>query len=356
MGLALVGRLLKGCLDRGIEPRTGHRAMELIMANGAVAGVRVETAEGGTCVRAADVILATGGFEWNKDMVRAFTRGPLTHPVSIKTNTGDGLRMAMRVGAMLGNMREAWWMPAALIPGVQQYGEQKVALILRERALPGTIMVNRRGKRFVNEATNYNAIAGAFHHLDPVQFDYGNLPCWIIFDRRMPREYGFLDMPAGGTMPQWVTSAPTLADLAGKIGIPADGLAATITRWNGHVAAGSDPDFGRGDSAYDGFNGDITCYPGVASTLGAIGEAPFYALALESSTLGTKGGPRTDRHGAVLDVDGQPIPGLYAAGNVMAGPTGMAYGGAGGTLGPAIVFGYAAGRHAAGRTPLATRP
>ena len=349
-GRGMIGGLLKACLERGIEPVTGARGTELITEAGCVVGVRLLTADGPRDVLARKgVVLATGGFEWNPELAISFLRGPMQHPATIPTNTGDGLKMAMRVGAKLGNMREAWWMPAAVIPGVQQYGEQKVALILRERALPGTIMVNRRGARFVNEATNYNAIAGAFHHLDPVQFDYGNLPCWIIFDRRMIAEYGFLDTPAGGTMPAWVPTAPTPAALADKLGIPAAALEATLARWNSNVAAGSDPDFGRGNSAYDGFNGDITRYPGKQSTLGAIGAAPFYALQLESSTLGTKGGPRTDRHGAVLNVDGEIIAGLYAAGNVMAGPTGMVYGGAGGTLGPAIVFGLAAGQHAAKR-------
>jgi len=144
-----------------------------------------------------------------------------------------------------------------------------------------------------------------------------------------------------------VPSAPTLPALAAKIGVDPAGLSATVTRWNDHAAAGHDPDFGRGNSAYDGFNGDITRYPAKSSTIGPIHEAPYYALQLESSTLGTKGGPRTNRDGAVLDVDGGVIAGLYAAGNVMAGPTGMVYGGAGGTLGPAIVFGFNAGRHAA---------
>lgn len=347
-GRGMIGGMLKACLARGIVPVTGARATDLLTQGRRVTGVRIATADGAYDVAARrGVILATGGFEWNADLATSFLRGPMRHPASIPTNTGDGLKMAMRVGAQLGNMREAWWMPAAVLPGVQQYGQQKVALILRERALPSTIMVNRQGRRFVNEATNYNAIAGAFHHLDPVRFDYGNLPCWIVFDSRMAREYGFLDVPPGGDMPAWVPNAPTLTALAGQLGMPAGALEATVERWNTQVAAGSDPDFGRGDSAYDGFNGDITRYPGKDSTLGRIGAAPFYALPLESSTLGTKGGPRTNRHGAVLDVDGAVIAGLYAAGNVMAGPTGMVYGGAGGTLGPAIVFGYAAGQHAA---------
>jgi 3-oxosteroid 1-dehydrogenase len=346
----MIGGLLKACLDRGIVPVTGARGTELLTEQGCVTGVRIATQDGVHDVAAhKGVVLATGGFEWDPELAISFLRGPMRHPASIPSNTGDGLKMAMRVGAKLGNMREAWWMPAAVLPGVRQYGEQKVALILRERSLPGTIMVNRAGKRFVNEATNYNAMGGAFHHLDPASFDYANLPCWIVFDQRMITEYGFLDVPAGGQMPAWVTSAPTLTALADKLALPAQALEATVARWNANVAAGSDPDFGRGDSAYDGFNGDITRYPGKASTLGAIGAAPFYALPLESSTLGTKGGPRTNRHGAVLNVDGEVIAGLYAAGNVMAGPTGMVYGGAGGTLGPAIVFGHAAGRHAAAR-------
>ena len=349
-GRGMIGGLLKACLDRGFEPVTGARATELITEAGRVVGVRMVTKDGPQDVLARKgVILATGGFEWDPELAISFLRGPMQHPASIPTNTGDGLKMAMRVGAKLGNMREAWWMPAAIIPGAKQYGEQKVALILRERALPGTIMVNRRGQRFVNEATNYNAIAGAFHHLDPSRFEYGNLPCWIVFDSRMAREYGFLDTPAGGAMPAWVPSAPTLAALGEKLGVPGAALEATVARWNTHVAGGNDPDFGRGNSAYDGFNGDLTQYPGKASTLGSIGVGPFYALQLESSTLGTKGGPRTNRDGAVLNVDGAVIAGLYAAGNVMAGPTGMVYGGAGGTLGPAIVFGYAAGLHAASR-------
>ena len=350
-GRGMIGGLLKACLDRGFEPVTGTRATELITEGKRIIGVRMVGKGSAYDVLARKgVILATGGFEWDLELTTSFLRGPMRHPASIPTNTGDGLKMAMRVGAKLGNMREAWWMPAAVIPGVKQYGHQKVALILRERALPGTIIVNRYGQRFVNEATNYNAMGGAFHQLDPVRFEYSNLPCWIIFDSRMAREYGFLDTPIGGTMPAWVPSAPTLAGLAEKLGIPSPSLAATVARWNSNVTAGSDPDFKRGDSAYDGFNGDITRYPGKESTLGPIGAAPFYALQLESSTLGTKGGPRTDRHGAVLNVDGEVIQGLYAAGNVMAGPTGMVYGGAGGTLGPAIVFGFAAGQHAAGRS------
>ena len=295
------------------------------------------------------VILATGGFEWDKAFARDFLRGPISHPASVPTNTGDGLRMAMRAGAALGNMREAWWVPVCTVPGENQFGTQPVYLVQRERTVPHSIMVNREGKRFTNEAANYNAMGGAFHELDPTTFDYRNLPCWVVFDANMVERFGGFQSPPGAPMPEWITRADTLAGLAEMIDVPAAALEASVERWNGHAAQGSDPDFRRGVSAFDGFVGNREGYPGAASTLGPLDRAPFYAVQLHSSTLGTKGGPRTSAKAEVLDVDGKVIPGLFAAGNVMAGPTGMVYGGAGGTLGPALVFGYLAGRTAAHR-------
>lgn len=151
----------------------------------------------------------------------------------------------------------------------------------------------------------------------------------------------------GGPAPEWIHRRDTLDQLADAIGVPAAALGHTVQRWNELVIHGHDDDFGRGDSAYDGWCGDQSRYPGVAATLGPLDRGPYYAVELVGSTLGTKGGPLTTVDGQVLDVDGAVIPGLYAAGNAMAAPTGMVYGGAGGTLGPALVFGYRAGRAAA---------
>jgi succinate dehydrogenase/fumarate reductase flavoprotein subunit len=134
--------------------------------------------------------------------------------------------------------------------------------------------------------------------------------------------------------------------LAASIGVDPDTLAATIARFNEYAARGEDPDFARGESAYDTFNGDRSL-PGVQATLAPLAQGPFYAIALESGALGTNGGPATDTRGRVVARDGGVITGLYAAGNVMAAPTGMVYGGAGGTLGPAVTFGWIAGRDAA---------
>ncbi len=354
MGLALVGRLLKGCLDRGIEPQIECRATELIMDDGEVAGVRFEGPKGPFDVHAPNVILATGGFEWNADMVRAFTRGPLTHPVSIQTNTGDGLKMAMRVGAMLGNMREAWWMPVIEVPtDVISMGRQ---LLTYERTMPGGLMVNRHGKRFTNEASNYNAFGAAFHEQDVSRFEYANLPCWLIFNQDFYARYPFVGgltdgFAAAATPPQWIPRGETLRALAERVGIDADGLEASVARFNAHSSGEhpTDPDFRRGESANDLWWGDPAFRGDRRATLGPLGDGPYYAVEVKSGALGTKGGPQTDRDAAVLDVDGQVIPGLYAAGNVMASPMGMTYGGAGGTLGPGMVFGYRAGRHAAAR-------
>jgi len=350
MGLALGGRLLKACLDRGVEPQTGHRAVELLMEDGEVAGVVFETAEGRKEVRAANVVIATGGFEHNPDLKRAFLRGPCTHTVAVETNTGDGLKMAMRVGAMLGNMREAWWMPMIEIPtDIVVTGQQ---LLTYERTLPGAIMVNREGKRFTNEAANYNAFGAAFHEQDTTMGVYRNLPCWLVFDQAWLDKYGFAGGLGGETKARtdWITTADTLPGLAAKLGIPGDALAATVTRFNAGARELHDADFNRGWSAQDQWWGDPALRDGTPrASLGALETAPYYAIEVFSGALGTKGGPLTDTSSRVLDVDGDVIPGLYAAGNAMASPLGMTYGGAGGTLGPAMTFGYIAGRDVARR-------
>lgn len=347
LGRAMVGALLKGCLDHDVVPQLEHRATELVMEDGAVCGVRFETPDGPREVRTDAVVIATGGFESDEALVRDFLRGPVRYPAGVSTNTGDGLRMAMKVGAQLGNMREAWWVPVAALPKESPEDRQPVLLVLRERTLPRSIAVNRFGKRFTNEAANYNALGGAFHQFDPTSFSYLNQPSWLVFDQGFVERYGGFGAGPGGPAPEWALRANSLSELAEQIDVPADELERTVASFNKLAVSGHDDDFLRGDSAYDGWCGDRSHYPGTAATLGPLDEGPFYAVELISSTLGTKGGPRTDVDGAVLDVDGELIPGMFAAGNAMAGATGMVYGGAGGTLGPALVFGYRAGHRAA---------
>jgi len=343
-GQALVGRLLKACLDRGVEIRTGCRAKGFDVADGRVAGVCFDTADGPLEVRATGgVILATGGFEWNPDLVRSFIRGPLERPASIESNTGDGLTMSMRIGAALGNMQEAWWVP--VIDVTNDEGREIPWMVNRERVQPRSIMVNRSGRRFANEAANYNAFGAAFHRIDAGSFTYENMPAWLLFDHPYLVRSGLAHYRGEGPVPDWLSTADSLADLADELGIDGAQLEESVARWNAQVADLDDPDYGRGRSINDPRWGDGTRTP--AATLGPIDTAPYYAVQVRPGALGTKGGPRTNGDAQVLDLDGNVIDGLYAAGNVMASAMGMTYGGAGGTLGPGMVFGFAAGRHAA---------
>ncbi|OBI93414.1 FAD-binding protein [Mycobacterium alsense] len=346
-GTALIAGLLKGLLDAGVTPQVNARAEELVAEAGDIVGVRVAVGGRSLSVRARrGVILGTGGFEWDPVLVQAFLRGPMHGSVSPPYNTGDGLRMAMAHGADLANMGEAWWVPIVRIPGDTIEGKQRSRSVRLERTRPRSIIVNAAGRRFVNEACDYNSMAGAFHYLDP-RGGYVNDRGWIVFDSVHLQRYGFLGVAPGQPAPDWFCESADLAELAAKTGIDADGLTRTIADWNRHVAAGADPDFGRGSSAYDGYWGDDNATTLAGKTLGPIDTAPYYAVPVSIGAMGTKGGPRTDPDGRVLHVSGEPIPGLFAAGNAMAGATGRAYGGAGGTIGPAMVFGYRAGHAAA---------
>ena len=349
-GQALIGRLLRACLDRGVEPKTSHRAKELIREKDKVVGVLFETKEGVIEIRARKgVILASGGFEWDTELCRSFLKGPMTHPVSVESNTGDGLKMSMKAGAMLSNMREAWWIPVAAVPFEENRMGQ--VLINGQRTLPHSIMVNRQGNRFTNEAANYNAFGAAFHVEDVSKFEYANLPCWLIFDQVYVEKFGFRVSAGvdGKGVPDWVVRGNTPEDLARKLGIDVANFLSTLNRWVALCSEGRDSDYGRGDSAFDCWWGDPDKKGQKEATLGALQVAPYYAVEIHSGTLGTKGGPKVDAQGRVIGVDGDPISGLYAAGNVMGSPFGMTYGGAGGTLGPAMVYGYLAASHAVAR-------
>ncbi len=342
-GTALIAGLLKGLLEAGVTPQTNARAVELFADALGITGVRIAQDGKDFNVRARrGVVLGTGGFEWDAKLVEAYLRGPMRGAVSPPNNTGDGLRMAMAHGADLANMGEAWWVPIVQLPGDTFQGQPRSRSVRLERTRPRSIIVNRAGKRFLNEAGEYNSMAGPFQYLDP-RHGYANDPAWIVFDSQHLKRYGFLGVDPDAPAPDWFSPSKDLAELGEKTGIDPDGLARTLDAWNDNVAHETDPDFGRGSSAYDGYWGDDKASTTAGKTLGPIDTPPYYAVPVSIGAMGTKGGPRTDRDGRVLHVSGSAIPGLYAAGNAMAGATGKAYGGAGGTLGPAMVFGYRAG-------------
>jgi succinate dehydrogenase/fumarate reductase flavoprotein subunit len=348
-GGALVGGLLKGLLDRGIEPLLSTSAKELLVEEGRVVGLRAER-DGKEFVISAKrgVILASGGFEWSRDLVARFLGGVVTHPNSPPGNEGDGLKMAMALGADLGNMNEAWWCPSVDVPGEEYDGKQLHRGDFAIRSLPHSIIVNRKGIRFVNEAHNYNDMMKPFLSFDPVAYERPNLPAWLVIDQQFVEKYALLTVVPGMPIPEWIVRADSLADLGQKIGVDANGLAQTVARFNQQARRGVDDDFGRGSSLYDHFYGDPDHKPN--PNLGTIEKGPFYALQVHLGAIGTKGGARVDTHAQVLHVRGVPIVGLYAAGNVMAGITGPGYPGAGATIGTAMTFGYIAGRSAARAT------
>lgn len=347
-GQALVGRLLKACLNRDIAPMLATDCQQLNIENGHVTGATV-THEGTekTVNASKGVIIATGGFEWNEELKQTFLRGPLDAPASPPGNQGDGLKMAMAAGASLGNMTSAWWVPTLSMPGANWAdGSQRSMPVLIERTLPHTIMVNAAGKRFCNEANNYSALAGAFHFFDPATYSYPNLPAYLILDQQYLSKYPLATVMPGMPLPDWITSADDLESLADKIGVDGGQLATTVAHFNQQAAKAQDDEFGRGTSDYDRFYGDRS-RPGASATLGALTEAPFHAVEINMGALGTNGGAKTNGSAQVIGHDGKPIPGLFAAGNVISCPTGGVYAGAGGTLGPALTFGYIAGRSAA---------
>jgi 3-oxosteroid 1-dehydrogenase len=346
-GQALIGSLLKGVLDRDIPLHRESRSKELITDGNRVVGVLTEEEGKHIRIRARKgVIIATGGFEWNDKLVHSFLRGPMTGPVSVPECEGDGLLMAMEVGASLGNMGKSWWLQSSQEMAAHGKGKANYLIGNSERTRPRSILVNRQAKRFVNEAANYNAIGPVLHNFDANTHDYTNLPFWIVVDQTYVDKYRFFNATTKGVVPDWAMRADTIEELGEKIGIDGTVLAETVERFNKDVANGRDSEFGRGDQTYDQFWGDKD-FDGVYRTLGPIADGPFYAVEMKSGVLGTCGGPRANANAQVIDWQDQPIEGLYICSNAMSSSTAGVYGGAGGTLGPGMTFGFIAGRHAA---------
>ena len=351
-GQALIGALLKGVLDRGVPIYLETRGFRLCRDGARVSGVLAEQQKGEIRVRARKgVVVATGGFEWNERLVKAFVRGPITGPVSVPECDGDGLTMAMEVGARLANMSHAWWMMSTL-QAIERTRDAKPNYLLcqTERTLPGSILVNRSARRFVNEAVNYNALGPVLHNFDPNAHDFPNVPYWLVFDGRFKGKYPVFTSRRKDPAPSWAVSADSIEALAEKLGLDGRVLRDTVDRFNAGVRKGHDDEFQRGDTTFDNFWGDQSLQPPFC-TLGLIDLPPFYAIKMEAGVLGTAGGPKTNANGQVVDWSDKPIEGLYVAGNTMAQVTGMGYGGAGGTLGPGMTFGFIAGRHAAQQNP-----
>lgn len=335
-GQALVGRLLVALSRRDdVDLRLGTVCDELIREGGVVTGV-VLTRDGvRRRVRARrGVLIASGGFEQNQDMRTEFgVPGAARDAMGPGSNRGDAIRAGMAIGGDVDLMSEAWWSPGLTHPD----GSSTFSLLFA-----AGIFVDDAGDRFVNESAAYDRIGREV--LSRIEDGSMTLPFWMVYDDRDGDRppVNSASIPIGETHDYrdaglWV-SADTLDDLAGKIGVPADRLVATVERFNDFVSAGRDADFHRGEEPYD------RAFKNGASPLVPIVEAPFHAATFGVSDLGTKGGLRTDAAGRVLDRDGRVIRGLYAAGNSMAAASGTAYPGGGTPVGSSMVFSYLAVR------------
>ena len=340
LGQALAAGLRAGLLRGGVPVWLDTPMTRLEIQDGRVTGIRATRDGEPVTVRARrGVLIATGGFERNEEMRRRYQREP-TGPqwtTGAPGNTGDGILAGLTLGAATGLMDDAWWGPSIALPGGPYF-------CLAERSLPGCLLVNGAGQRFVNESAPYvDAVHAMYDGNTP---ENPHIPAWLVFDQRYRDRYVFAGLPPGRALPRrWyaagsVVRADDLAGLAQAAGVAADGLAKTVTRFNEFAAAGRDEEFGRGESAYDRYYGDPRVRPN--PNLAPLARPPFYAVKIVPGDLGTKGGLRTDSRARVLREDGTAIPGLYAAGNASASVMGHSYAGAGATIGPAMTFGYIA--------------
>jgi succinate dehydrogenase/fumarate reductase flavoprotein subunit len=328
-GAALIACLLKALLDRGVDVRVSSPAQELVAdENRAVIGLRATIGGSDVMIGARKaVILACGGFEWNRDMVLGFL-GYEVKPLSPGGNTGDGHLMAMEAGAKLGNMPSYWGQGAMYDPMITgPDGEPAAQMMMGLGA--GSIIVNQLGQRFMHGGFTYNDFPKAFGLFDQQYPGLPNKPPgWVIFGASVKERSPILTMMPGEPAPDWLPQAKTIRELAERIGLDPDALEATVARFNEHAARGEDPDWNTPDAA-------------------PIEGPPYYAIQQWPATLGTNGGCRLNANGQVLGHRQAIIPGLYAAGNTSAAVLGGAYVGGGTPIASGATFGYIAGRHAA---------
>lgn len=345
LGPALVAGLLQGCKQAGVAVMVGTPADELITDNSRVVGVKTLQKGRKRFFQAHHgVILATGGFEWNHDMVKRYLPGPFDYPITSPFCTGDGHRMAQTVGARLGQMDKFMAWSVGFTNGRNTFHGAKLGIFINALLNnPHCIVVNRVGLRFVNEAS-HNAAQVNFY-IDPETGQQPNRPAWSIFDSQWRRKYAEKDMGLTPNKPDphWLLRADSVPRLAAKAGIDAPGLAATIRQFNHYAKKGRDEDFQRGENAYDRhFVAKSSGNP----NLGSIDQPPYYAVRIHASTVGTKGGPITDEHCRVLDEKGAAIPGLLAAGTIAATIIGPITISSSSAIGLVMTQGYIAGKEA----------
>jgi succinate dehydrogenase/fumarate reductase flavoprotein subunit len=347
-GQALAAGLFAGAVRAGIPIWLNTALVELATRDGAVTGAVVE--HGGTQFTVSarrGVVLAAGGFDHNMDMRWKFQSESLASNFSLgaESNTGDAIRIGQDVGADIALMEQSWWFPA-----VAPLPDRAPAVMLAERSLPGSFIIDQHGKRFVNESTDYMTFGQRVLQLEAAGTPVESM--WIVFDQKYRNSYVFaaelfprMPIPQSWYEAGVAVRADSLTELATEMGIPVDEFLGTAKRFNENAFAGEDPDFQRGRSAYDRYYGDPTITPN--PNLRPLVKGPFYAVKVVLSDLGTCGGLRADDHARVLREDGTVIDGLYAIGNTAANAFGNKYPGAGATIAQGLVYGYIAALDAA---------
>lgn len=348
-GSAGIARLYLSLKNQGIPIWFDSALSDLIVEDGRVVGAVVERNGGTTRIQARKaVILAAGGFEQNQEMREKYLPKPTNTQWSagVQSNTGDALKIGLKLGAATRMTENAWWCTTVCVPD-----EPSPRLSIMEKSFPGSCMVNKAGLRFANESQNYMAFQKELFavHSD----DNPCAPAYHIFDSRFRRDYMAGPLMTKSTKPDWtipkkwfetglVGKAGTIKELAEQMKIDPKGLAETITKMNSYAATGVDEDFGRGDSEYDRYYADPAIKPNPC--LAAIDEGPFYAMRIDAGDFGTAGGLATNVDAQVVKEDGSTIDGLYAVGNCSAAIL-STYPGPGATLGPAMTMAYQAAKH-----------
>ncbi|QHE85470.1 FAD-dependent oxidoreductase [Hydrogenophaga sp. BPS33] len=362
LGSALAARLYRSVLDRQVPVWREAEVRSLLQdggPEGRVVGVQVSHQNQLRTVRARKaVVLATGGFPHNAEMrQRYFSAGAEVNSATPASSTGDGIAMALSAGGAMGRApaTPAFWSPVSHLTRADGSTYHYPHLIM-DRSKPGLIAVNAHGVRFVNEALNYHGFAQAMLAQASTT---GTTAAYLVATQAHLDQYCFgvshpnRRLQASLVRQGYLLKADTLGELAQQMGVPADALAQTVLEFNTHAQGGADPDFGKGDSAYNRMLGDPEHRPNPC--LAPLAQGPFYAIRLHPGDIGTCHGLDTDLHGRVLSHAGSAIPGLYACGNDMNSVMSGMYPGAGITLGPAIAFGYATAMHLARGDALQAR-
>ncbi|QXT63926.1 FAD-binding protein [Tessaracoccus palaemonis] len=345
MGAAITAAFMDVAQRLGVEVRLSSPVDEVVVEDGRAVAVR--TTSGGTTQLVGarkGVVLAGGGFDHNAELREQYQGVSGVDSSGSKGNLGSAIAAGRKAGAAVDLMEDAWW--GGSIPPATPGGS--AAFLVSERSMPHSIIVDGAGNRFANESESYVDLG--HHMLERRKTVPGRF--WMVTDVRHARRYLRSYALDPRTVKAWTQSGvlvkdSTIAGLAKKMGVDAQALEATVSRFNSFTRSGIDADFARGNSAYDRYYGDPLVRPN--PNLGPLEKGPFTAVEIVPGDLGTKGGLMTDEFARVLREDGTIIDGLYAAGNTSASVMGHTYPGPGSTLGPAAVFGHIAGLHLAGR-------